>query len=202
MGVNMKNIRVLYKNKIYHIISKKEAYYKISKYDWPKIYLNRQNTIVYLNLRTGEICSQIYTNNTCYLLCFPFLLLDDISEFAVDDIKPENLLKYKEDFSEFQMEYEDRKNNIKRDYRFDFTCEKYENVYQAYVYEVMGETWSSYIYNYQDCLYDYVEGYLDSMDNHEGEEAICNFYNSLKESANKDYDFIYYEIHNFVHHQN
>lgn len=180
---NMESIRVKYNGKIYQIITEDEAHSKAPNYDWAASYMYGQDIDIYMNLKNGVLTDIEHTGNLPIVHDFPYILLKSINPYSINDYDVEKLINSQKDFEEFQEEYEGWKHNIKRNYKYNFTCKKYVNVYEAYVVEVWHETsWEEF------CYYDLYD-WLDCKKIYYGNEAISDFYNSLNKSDDDDCDF-------------
>lgn len=122
----------------YEVITREEALKAIDNFNIQEAFVDYAGSqlgcIIGIDLETGEVYSKCLTLENTNTVRF----VADI-EVYYDLESLSQIIGAYDNFNEFKEKYEDWENEIEREYDYEFDIVKYDDVYEAYVVEVLGE---------------------------------------------------------------
>lgn len=157
----------------YEVVAKEEALKAIDRFNIAETlidYVSSQlGCIIEIDLETGEVYTRLQDGTFCLGDDTTIRFVADINAYYDLDSLSEIVGRY-DDFNEFEEQYEDWEDEIARKYDFEFDDDKYRDVYEAYVVEVLKK--------------DIEEFHRSDLINTMGENINCGIY----EDTEKFYD--------------
>ncbi|MFD3156706.1 hypothetical protein ACFIJ5_07570 [Haloimpatiens sp. FM7330] len=173
----MNKIKVRFDNEVLDVITEDEALNAIDTHYIAKELVeyceSGLDCSIYIDLEDGEIFS-VDGNNSC-LNSSPETIITIANIKGYGDLGClYDIVSNFEDFNDFEKEYEDWVDGVQRDYSYDFNMDKYYDVCEAYVVEVLEEEPNKYLS--EERIYSMENGmFLDDVD-----ENILKFYEKIE----------------------
>lgn len=128
--------------KRYEVITKEEALMAINNFNIAETLVDyassRLGCIIEIDLETGEVYSRI--NNGTYVYRDNTTIRSVACTDNYYDLESlSQIVEEYSDFKEFEKQFQDWECVIKRNYDYEFDNNLYDDVYEAYVVEVLGE---------------------------------------------------------------
>ena len=147
--------------KEYEVITKEEALMAIDNFDISETLADyassRLGCIIEIDLETGEVYSRV--NNGTYTYGDNTTIRSVACIDNYYDLEPlSQIVKEYSDFKDFEKQFQDWECGVEMAYNYGFDNDLYDDVYEAYVVEVLGESVSEF---HTQELINIMDSYID-----------------------------------------
>lgn len=126
----------------YEVITRKEAIKSIGNFNIAETLVDcvssQLGCVIEIDLETGEVYTRLQDGSFSLGETSTIRFVADIDAYYDLDSLAQ-IVEGHDDFRQFEKQYEDWDDEIERKYDYKFDENKYRNVYEAYVVEVLGE---------------------------------------------------------------